>query len=155
MPTTIVQVTEEITIDIAEAPCNAVALYWLTKTGAWPMWVFFGTQTEGIEVGNGAMFEKFITDLANEIGRKQYISKTEVPKIVLGYECLSTAKVNYIKTLMSAIKVLMLISDPNVLPPTFMEVNVEPGSFKIIETENEFHNLELTIELPELFIQEQ
>lgn len=153
MPIVPIPVTRNITVKVVDPPCNPVALYWLNKLGGWDMWVFGGTQTEGIEVSNGEAFEKFIADLAGEIGRKKYISKTEVPKIVLGYECLSTADVRGIKGILSSIKVLMLTSGVNVLPPVFMEVNVDPGSFKIIETENDFHNLEFTIELPELFIQ--
>jgi len=148
-------ITETIQVDIVDAPClNPVALYWLNKIGGWDMWVFGMTQTEGIEVSNGEEFEKYISELADEIGRKKFISKTEIPTITLGYECISTEKVRGIKGILSAIKVLMLTSGKDVLTPTFIEVNVEAGSFKIIETENGFHNLEFTIELNEIFNQE-
>jgi len=153
MPTDL-QITERIICDIEDARCNPVALYWMKKLGGWDMWVFSGTQTEGIEVRDGESFEKFIADLADTNKRKQIISKTEIPKIVLGYESLPTAKVRGIKGILSSIKVLMLTSGVNELPPTFIEVNVEPGSFKIIETENDFHNLEFTIELIGIYNQE-
>lgn len=149
-----VKQVQSIFIDVADAPCNAVALYWLDKNSAWDMWVFSGTQTEGVEVGAGEEFEKFIADLQGVASRSKYISKTETPKIILGYNNLPTNKVLGIKGVLSAIEVKMLTSGVGVLPPTFMSVKVLPGTFTTVETENGYHNLEFTIELPELFIQE-
>ena len=151
MPIVTRRITEIKVIEILDAPCNPIALYWLYKSGAWDMWVFSGTQTEGIETAVGESFEQFISELSTVIGRQKFISKSEVPTITLGYEGLSTEKVRGIKGILSSIKVLMLTTAKNVLPPKFMEVNVETGSFKTIETENGFHNLEFTIQLPELF----
>ena len=141
------------TIHVKNPPCNPLALYWLNKKGGWDMWCFGGTQTNGHDIKNGEEFEKYIANLAGVIGRKQVLTKSEVPTITLGYESLSTNDVNGIKGILSSIKVLMLVSKVNILPPVWREVNVDPGSYNTIEVENGFHNLEFTISLAEQFIQ--
>jgi hypothetical protein len=75
--------------------------------------------------------------------------------MTLGYDNLPTNKVEGIKTLLQAVAVKMLISDKSVRPPVFLDVAIVPGSFILIDTSVDFHNLEITISLPELFNEER
>jgi len=148
-------ITETKRIKVKDAPCNPVALYWINKNGGWDMFVFGFTQSEGLNVEGGEKFEAFIEDLQNAFKRSKYISKTTIPKMVLGYDNLPTEDVEGIKGLLDSPSVMMLISDPAARPLVFNQVNVDPGSFNTNETIKDFHDLEFSIELPELFSQHQ
>lgn len=148
-------VTERLAIDVEDAPeCNPIALYWLSKQGGWAMWVFGKTQTEGKEVATEGVFEQHVEELSTATKRKQFVAKRSEPQISLGYSNLPTDKVRGISTILDAVTILMLTSEPGELPPTFVNVNIEAGSWKVIETENDRHDLEFTIHLPELYNQE-
>jgi hypothetical protein len=148
-----VVVTQKLNIKVADAPCNPVALYWMNKTSGWDMWVFGCTQTKGLSVQAGESFEEFIFDLQDANKRSVYLTKHSTPQLVLGYTNLSTSDVEGIKGLLDSPTVKMLIGDP--ATPKFRHVRVEPGSFKTIETQNDFHNLEFTISLAMNFNQEK
>ena len=147
------EITVDKYIDVECEPRNPVYLSWLSKTGVWNYWCFSYTQSHGIVTQDGTNYEEFIEELADVNKRKQLLSKSEIPKIVLGYSGLKTIKVQGVKGILSALKVLMLVSEKSVRPPVWQEVLVEAGSFKIYETSAGCHNLQLTLTLPEIFIQ--
>ena len=149
-----IQLTETKVFDIEQPQCNPVAIYWL-KNGAWNYWVFGCRQINSIDVSDGGVFESFIDDLQTATKRGAIISKSVFPKMTLGYDNLPTNKVEGIKTLLQAVAVKMLISDKSVRPPVFLDVAIVPGSFILIDTSVDFHNLEITISLPELFNEER
>ena len=154
MPTTYRKITESKFVDIERCvPANPIALYWLNKLGGWDMWVFGLTQTKGLQVKGGETFEQFIEDLADANKRAQWITKRSTPQIVMGYSNVPTDKVLGIQGVLDSPRVLMLVSEMSVRPPVFLHVMVEDGDFKTIETESEYHDLELTVSLPENFNQ--
>jgi len=152
MPT-IKEITERIMVDIEDVPCNPVALYWLNKNSEYDMWIFGMTQTNGLQIKAMETFESVIQDLANTNKRSQFLTKKTVPQIVLGYDNLPTNKVEGIKGILDSVEINMLVSAPAARPCVFIKVTIDSGSWKITETENDFHSLEITINLPELFNQ--
>ena len=146
-----IRLTEKKSIKIGCVPDNPIYLRWWGLVGQ-NYWCFGGTQTEQIDVSAEKEQDKYVQDWATTNSRSEYISKRAFRRQVLGYNNLTTQEVQGIKTILMAIKVEALIDvDTN----KWQTVKVLPGTWATIETENARHDLEFTIEYPELNIPRQ
>ncbi len=126
-------------------PSNPVALYWLNKLGGWDMWVFGKTQIKSVQTIEGEEFNKNITDLAIANTKEQLLTKEDTDTITLGANNIDTEDVTFIRGMFSSLKVMMLVSQAPHTPPIFRSVNIEDGTFVLIDTFQQKQNLEFII----------
>lgn len=131
---------------------NPVYLSWFNKRGGIDYWLFGRTQGESLRVSASQIFERDITDIENADTIKDFLSKEAVDVTRLGAENLDDNDIEGLKGLLSSPKVQVLMSQN---PVVWQTVLVSPGTFKIKETRNRRHRLELDIVHPEQIIQTQ
>lgn len=148
------RISERLRVDVERCiPDNPIQLRWLNTLGGWSTWVFATRQMIAYDVKGGELFSKQITDLADMQGLDEWFGKEAEKVLTLGYEQLSTEKVNFIKGLLYSPKVYVITGTSGAWVRTV--VRVKPGSFNIIDTGERKHDLELQIIYPRLFIQQQ
>ncbi len=152
------RISEIKTIDIERCiPPNPVYLRWLNTLGGWTSWLFGTRQIVTYDVDGKELFTKNITELENMNGLDEWVGKEAEKVLKLGYENLPTNKVELIKGILYSPKVYQVEWDTTVNPPLIKRtvVRVKPGSFSIIDTGDNRHDLEIQIIYPRLFIQQQ
>ena len=118
---------------------NPVYLSWFTKLGI-DYWLFGRTQSESLRVSANQIFERDITDIENADTIKDFFTKEAVEVTRLGAENLTSPKVQ------------ILVSQN---PIKWQTVLLSPGTFKIKETRNRRHLIEVDIVHPDQIIQTQ
>lgn len=131
-------------------PDNPVMLRWLNTLGGWEHWLFGTTQTEGLNTS----FEDYaVSNLNIETATstsEKFISKA-IDSLVLGADNLTRNQILGLKTILYSPKVEILKSAS--VPYIWHTVIVQSGSFNIFETYSNRGEIEFTIELPEIQIQ--
>lgn len=145
-------VTEKKRIKInAECCVNPVFISWLNVYGGREHWLFKRVQTKGLITANEGTFEGYISDLENSRGQIQEISNSAVPLLVVSAH-VDIEDIKGIKTMLYSPCVEMLISQS---PMKWRIVRPQKGSFKLYNTDELKATIEITLELPYIFIQGQ
>ena len=131
---------------------NPVFLAWFNKRGGIDSWLFGRTQTETLRVSADQIFERDIIDLENADTIKDFLSKEAVLVTRIGAENLDKNDIDGLRGLLTSPKVQILVSQN---PLKWQTVLVSPGSFKIIDTKERRHRLEIDIVHPDQIIQTQ
>lgn len=155
------RVTEKKHIDIDHScVSNPVYLNWQGTNGGRNYWLFKTVQTRGLNVTVEGTFEVYQTDIENAQGDVQDLERTARPRLTIGAK-VPISKLLGLEKVLYSINVLMLMNPgtwetagPGGTPkPIWQIVRVVPGTFKLNDTDEKFHTLELTIELPAINIQ--
>lgn len=155
------RVTEKKSIDIDHScVSNPVFLNWLNTKSGRDVWLFKSVQTRGINITVDGTYETYQTDIENSQGDVQDLGRNARPRLTIGAR-VPVSKLFGIERMLYSINVLMLMnpgtwktSGPGGTPkPIWQIVRVVPGTFKLNDTDEKFHTIELTIELPSINIQ--
>jgi hypothetical protein len=149
-PDPIEQLTEEIIIEVRDAPCNPVTLCWLNSNGVWETYCFDdrnGIFETEIKTRIDAEYERYIEDLATGTNSYGITAKSVMRSLTVGADNIGADVYVGLIDLFTSPSVGMLIKED---PITWLPVRVSPGNIKYSEHD---HSLEITLELPELFIQ--
>lgn len=149
------RVTEKKHIDI-DHDCvkNPVYLNWLGTNSGRNYWLFKTVQTRGITVTVDGTYETYLTDIENAQGDVQDLGRGARPRLTIGAK-VPIPKLLGLERVLYSINVLMLMNPGTwtTVGPRWQIVRVVPGSFKLNDTDEKFHTIELTIELPAINIQ--
>ena len=135
-----------------ECKKNPVYLKWIGKNGNFNYWLFNLTQTIGIDIADAEQIEYFVEDFENEEQIHDWLKKRAFKKMILGASNIETQDVEGIKSIFYSTKVYWLVSQN---PNKWQTVLVEQGSFNIIETREDRHDIEFTIVFAEIQTQSQ
>ena len=152
------RITEIIPVKI-DAKCydNPIYLVWVCSNGGRGHWLFQKRQQKGVRTSVVEEFKPFVEDIETARSNAEYLAKESTPFINLGANNVDTEDMLGIQSLLEAPKVEMLMN------PTTWEtegvkwqtVRLEAGSYNTIETSNNKHNIEFTINLVDKYLQSQ
>lgn len=152
----IVPFTEELTIKLKK--CNyTVSLYlrWLNSKGGYSYWLFERKYSKGLKTKNSGSIKPFNSDLFNKSRIISLLSKQASEQIVCGADNLTDDDISGLKELLTSPRVDLLIN-PNTWAidgAKWQEVIVDDGSFTISREGNTTRQLEVSINVNELIIQ--
>ncbi len=143
-------VTEIKTIKI-DRKCkdNPVFISWLNTYGGREHWLFHKVQTKGIVTQNDGNFEPYISDLTNARGQITDISKNATPLLIVN-ATVDIEDIEGLKTMLYSPCVEWLVNET---PLTWQTVRPQVGSFKLYDTTDMQATIQITLELPYIFIQ--
>ena len=143
---------------------NPVYIQWRGTNGGINYWLFHHVQTELLDTELNGEFAPYIDDLENATGTAVVMGKNATPGLIIGATVDAediTQGVN--PSLPPGLKGLIMSTDVKMLMnvetwategPKWMDVKVQPGSFKILETTSNKANIELTLVLPSIYTQQ-
>lgn len=140
------KITQTQRIEVRKACKNPVYIKWKNTLGGWDQWVFEEKQTLSSEITSRGSFKKNVFDISETSNPIKELGKQAQPKMVLGAEGLSTQEKRALMHLLMSNKVCVLNKDMQ----SFREVRIEPGSFLVVETDQNFHSIEFTVIEPEI-----
>ncbi len=144
---------------------NPVYLNWLGTNGGRNFWLFDKVQDDILEVTDIGEFTSQTVDLSTDLGNGNYLGKDAVPQLVC-HAVLEVADIRGLKGLLMSPDVLMLTNpdtwttdntdtSPPSAKPIWKRVKVLPQTFKVLETNQTHAEIELTLLLPNINIQQQ
>lgn len=157
-------ITEIITIDIVETPCNPVYIVWKNTLGGWSNWMFEFNQEDSHITRKGAIFEKTVFDLETAEGTFESLSNFPERRLTVQATGITTnefkalTELNYTSKIYQMFKMFDSLGNP---------INRKPdGSLKRIEllsasttsrrdTKDILHNIVFELEYPKIFVQTQ
>jgi len=143
-------VTEIKTIKIdRECKENPVFISWLNTYGGREHWLFHKVQTKGIVTQNDGNYEPYISDLTNARGQITDISKNATPLLIVN-ATVDIEDIEGLKTMLYSPCVEWLVNET---PLTWQTVRPQVGSFKLYDTTDMQATIQITLELPYIFIQ--
>jgi hypothetical protein len=144
------RVTEKKTIKIdRECKENPVFVSWLNTYGGREHWLFHKVQTKGIVTSNAGTYEPYISDLTIARGQITDISKNATPLLIVN-ATVDIEDIEGLKTMLYSPCVEMLVSEN---PIMWQTVRPQVGSFKLYDTTDVRATIQITLELPYIFIQ--
>lgn len=143
---------------------NPVYLNWLGTNGGRNFWLFDISQSDILEVTDTGEFVPQTVDLAIDLGNGNYIGKDASPQLVC-FAYLEVSDLQGLKGLLMSPDVLMLTNpetwqtDNDTSPPSplpkWKRVKVLPQTYKVLETNGTHAEIEITLILPTVNIQQQ
>lgn len=149
------RVTEKLRVKIDHG-CTEQPIYlnWLGTSGGRNYWLFRTRQAYGLNTAVTGTFKPYLPDIENAQGTTYDTGRDASPRLTLGAS-LDIEDARGLDTLLYSPNVLML-ANPETWEsegPKWQVVRVVPGSYKLRETDQTRAEVELTIELCEIFIQ--
>lgn len=143
---------------------NPVYLNWLGTNGGRNYWLFDKVQSDLLEVSNTGEFTQQIEDLETDLGNGEYMGKEASPQLICK-AYLELSDIRGLKGLLMSPDVLMLTNpdtwqtdNPTSPPspfPKWKRVKVLPQTYKVLETNATHAEIEITLLLPTINIQQQ
>lgn len=149
-PEPIEDLTEELLIEVREAPCNPVTVCWLNSSGVYESYCFedmHGVFETEIKTRIEAEYERYVEDLETDTNSTGITAKSVERSLALGADNIDADVYVGLIDLFTSPAVFLLV---NADPITWQSVRVSPGSIRYSKYD---HALEITLELPNLFIQ--
>lgn len=144
------RVTEIKTIKIdRECKDNPIFISWLNTYGGREHWLFHKVQTKGIVTQNDGSYEPYISDLTTARGQIVDISRNAMPLLIVN-ATVDIEDIEGLKTMLYSPCVEMLVKEN---PITWQTVRPQVGSFKLYDTTDVRATIQITLELPYIFIQ--
>jgi hypothetical protein len=144
------RITEKKTIKIdRECKENPVFISWINTLGGREHWLFHKVQTKGIVTSNAGNYEPYISDLSIARGQITDISKNATPLLIVN-ATVDIEDIEGLKTMLYSPCVEMLVSEN---PIMWQTVRPQVGSFKLYDTTDVRATIQITLELPYIFIQ--
>lgn len=135
---------------------NPVYLNWLGTNGGRNFWLFDLNQSDVLEVKDLGEFTQKPVDLSTDIGNGEYLGKSATPELICS-AYLENADIIGLKGLLMSPDVLILTNKDNwqFEAPKWKRVKVLPQTFKVLETWSTHSEIEVTLLLPTINIQQQ
>lgn len=149
--------SEVITIEVGQT-CenNPIYLRWLNPKGGFDSWLFSNAQDIKDKVDGEKKFEPYAEDIGEVGYRNLTQSKDSQEEITLGFEGLTTSQAHGLRHLLASPQVNRYMGlDEDTGYPKWQTVQIKTGTFLIERTDQNKHDIELTILPPEKFLQRQ
>jgi hypothetical protein len=150
-------VTEKKRIRIDNG-CKPYPVYvnWLNTLGGRDYWLFHQKQKTGLDVKSLGQVEPYTPDIQNAQGYIKDLGRTAVPRLTVG-AYVRSEDVDAIKGILYSPNVVLLAN-----PDTWQEegckwrtIFPDQGSFKLYDTDQTAHTIEISFDLPAINTQIQ
>jgi hypothetical protein len=141
-----------ITINVkraVEQSCNTFYVRWLNTLGGWDYWLFEHKIYEALNVENGANYESYFDEIYSISDYENVSAKNVSPAVQVGSDTLTKNEAEGLKILPTSPKVYWYNEELS----KWIGVIVEPGTFNIRSSKDNYFNVELTILKPKYFNQ--
>jgi hypothetical protein len=141
-----------ITINVKrplEQSCNTFYVRWLNTLGGWDYWLFEGKIYEGFNVENGNNYESYFDNISDTKDFENVTFKNVSPAVQVGSSTLTRNEAEGLKVLPTSPKIYWYNEELS----KWIGVRVEPGTFQIRSTKEDYFNIELTFVKPKYFNQ--
>lgn len=146
-------VTQTQTVRIDDAvDDNSVYLRWIGLTGSWNYYRFVYNQEVSLDVQNAVIIKNYVTDLANQEGIEEVISKSAGEKMKVMAEDLSVNDIRGLQSIKYSPKVQMLVNRNAI---KWQTVVINSATFSEYETRYGQYAFSVTFNKPSINIQTQ
>ena len=132
-----------------EQSCNTFYVRWLNTLGGWDYWLFEGKIYEGVKVENGNNYESYFDAISSISDFENVTFKNVTPAVLFGSNAIKKNDAEGLKVLPTSPKVYWYNEEFS----KWIGVIVEPGTFNIRSTKDDYFNVELTFIKPKYFNQ--
>ena len=133
----------------AEQSCNTFYVRWINTLGGWDYWLFEGKIYEGFKVENGNNYESYFDNISDTKDFENVTFKNVSPAVQVGSNTLTKNEAEGLKILPTSPKIYWYNEELS----KWIGVRVEPGTFNIRSTKDDYFNIELTFVKPKYFNQ--
>jgi hypothetical protein len=133
----------------AEQSCNTFYVRWINTLGGWDYWLFEGKIYEGFKVENGNNYESYFDNISDTKDFENVTFKNVSPAVQVGSNTLTKNEAEGLKVLPTSPKIYWYNEEIS----KWIGVRVEPGTFNIRSTKEDYFNVELTFVKPKYFNQ--
>jgi hypothetical protein len=144
------RVTEKKRIKIdRECKDNPVFVTWINTLGGREQWLFHKVQTEGLQTENRGTFEPYVEDLELSRGQIMDIEIFAQPQLIV-YAQVLNEDIQGLKSILYSPNVEVLVNPLTweIDDPKWQIYRPQPGSFKIIDTDEIRTDIEITFNNP-------
>jgi hypothetical protein len=134
---------------VMEQSCNTFYVRWLNTLGGWDYWLFENKIYEALKVENGNNYESYFDNISGISDFENVTFKNVSPAVQVGSNTLTRNEAEGLKILATSPKVYWYNEDIS----KWIGVIVEPGTFNIRSTKEDYFNVELTFVKPKYFNQ--
>jgi hypothetical protein len=142
-------IIEDICIRKGEVCENPIYLTWKNTLGGWDYWLFQFKQLYSDNVEVTGDFERFFDDLSSQNTVTDWLKKNNVESILIGDDQLTTSEAKGLREITYSPKIYMFVEwlgSPQI--PIWKTVKIEPGTFKVYQSDKNQHSAEFEIFLP-------
>ena len=132
-----------------EQNCNTFYVRWINTLGGWDYWLFEGKIYEGFKVDNGNNYESYFDSISEISDFENVTFKNVTPAVQVGSNTITRNEAEGLKVLPTSPKIYWYNEELS----KWIGVRVEPGSFNIRSTKEDYFNVELTFVKPKFFNQ--
>jgi hypothetical protein len=132
-----------------EQSCNTFYVRWINTLGGWDYWLFEGKIYEGFKVENGNNYESYFDNISDTKDFENVTFKNVSPAVQVGSNTLTKNEAEGLKILPTSPKIYWYNEELS----KWIGVRVEPGTFNIRSTKDDYFNIELTFVKPKYFNQ--
>jgi len=132
-----------------EQSCNTFYVKWLNTLGGWDFWLFEGKIYEALNVENGNNYESYFDNISGTSDFENVTFKNVSPAVQVGSNTLTKNEAEGLKILATSPKIYWYNEEIS----KWIGVIVEPGTFNIRSTKDDYFNVELTFVKPKYFNQ--
>lgn len=132
-----------------EQSCNTFYVRWLNTLGGWDYWLFEHKIYEALKVENGNNYENYFDTISGISDFENVTFKNVSPAVQVGSDTLTKNEAEGLKILTTSPKVYWYNEEFS----KWIGVIVEPGTFNIRSSKDDYFNVELTFLKPKFFNQ--
>jgi hypothetical protein len=132
-----------------EQSCNTFYVRWLNTLGGWDYWLFEHKIYEAFNVENGNNYESYFDSISDITDFENVTLKNVSPAVQVGSSTLTKNEAEGLKVLPTSPKIYWYNEELS----KWIGVIVEPGTFNIRSTKDDYFNVELSFVKPKYFNQ--
>lgn len=132
-----------------EQSCNTFYVRWINTLGGWDYWLFENKIYEALNVENGNNYESYFDSISAISDFENVTFKNVSPAVQVGSSTLTKNEAEGLKILTTSPKIYWYNEEFS----KWIGVIVEPGTFNIRSTKENYFNVELTFVKPKYFNQ--
>jgi hypothetical protein len=132
-----------------EQSCNTFYVRWINTLGGWDYWLFENKIYEALNVENGNNYESYFDNISDTKDFENVTFKNVSPAVQVGSNTLTRNEAEGLKVLPTSPKIYWYNEELS----KWIGVRVEPGTFNIRSTKDDYFNIELTFVKPKYFNQ--
>lgn len=148
-PSGFIQASEKLLIRLKKyCPKNALHLVWINQFGGTDSYLFSPRYSAELDIKNSNFFEPYIDDMETATARAIPLTKTANQTLTVGVQSVDQNDIDGLRSLLLS-PAIYLVNPTN--PAQSQRVTIENGSFVVQNTAQNLYNLELKLNLPEVF----
>ena len=132
-----------------EQSCNTFYVRWLNTLGGWDYWLFEHKIYEAFKVENGNNYESYFDTISGISDFENVTLKNVSPAVQVGSDTLTKNEAEGLKILTTSPKIYWYNEDIS----KWIGIIIEPGTFNIRSSKDNYFNVELTFVKPKYFNQ--